>query len=63
MNNHVEMLREMGVAESNALQCLDELEELLPKYRIASSKTRLAHFFSRVLHESGFMRFDTENLN
>lgn len=63
MRSNVEMLKEMGVAENDAVQYVDELEELLPRYRIASSKTRLAHFFSQILHESGCLRFDTENLN
>ena len=60
---HIEMLKEMGVAEDDALQYMDDLEELLPKYGIGNSQVRLAHFFSQVLHESGCMRYDTENLN
>lgn len=63
MQTHVEMLKEMGVAEFDALQYIEDLEKLLPKYGIADSRVRLAHFFSQVLHESGCMRFDTENLN
>ena len=63
MQTRVEMLKEMGVRESDAQQYIDDLEKILPKYGIADSKTRLAHFFSQILHESGFMRFDMENLN
>lgn len=63
MKTHIEMLKEMGVSANDAEQYLGDLETLLPKYGIADSKERLAHFFSQVLHESGCMRFDTENLN
>jgi len=63
MKTHVEMLEEMGVARGDALQYVGDLEKLLPKYGIADSRVRLAHFFSQVLHESGSMRYDTENLN
>jgi predicted chitinase len=57
------MLREMGVSTADAEQYVDDLEDVLPKYGIAESKLRLAHFFSQVLHESGCMRYDMENLN
>lgn len=63
MKTRVEMLKEMGVAEQDAEQYIDSLEEVLPRYGIAESRTRLAHFFAQVLHESGCMKFDTENLN
>ena len=63
MKTHIEMLKEMGVAEHDALQYIDDLEELIPQYGIGDSQVRLAHFFSQVLHESGSMRYDTENLN
>ncbi len=63
MKTRIEMLREMGVSTEDAEQYLGDLEQLLPKYGIAESKLRLAHFFSQVLHESGCMRFDMENLN
>lgn len=63
MKTHVEMLHEMGVAEEHALQYIEDLEDLLPSYGITESRVRLAHFFSQVLHESGSMRYDTENLN
>ena len=63
MKTHVEMLMEMGVAESDSLQYIADLEDVLPRYGIAESRQRLAHFFAQVLHESGLMRFDTENLN
>lgn len=63
MKTRIEMLHEMGVAQKDALQYIDDLEILLPKYGITDSQIRLAHFFSQVLHESGCMRFDTENLN
>lgn len=63
MKTHIEMLVEMGVAREDGAQYIDDLEELLPKYGIAASKTRLAHFFAQVLHESGSLQFDTENLN
>lgn len=63
MTTRIEMLEEMGVSGEDAAQYLGDLEELLPKYGIADSKLRLAHFFSQVLHESGCMRFDMENLN
>ncbi|HSD67908.1 MAG TPA: hypothetical protein VLB07_00035 [Woeseiaceae bacterium] len=63
MKTHVEMLVEMGVARDDGIQYIDDLREMLPKYGIAASRIRLAHFFSQVLHESGSMRFVTENLN
>ena len=63
MKTRIEMLKEMGVSHHDAEQYLHDLEETLPKYGIAESKLRLAHFFAQVLHESGCMRFDMENLN
>ncbi len=63
MKTRVEMLMEMGVAQAAAQQYMSDLEQVLPKYGIADSKIRLAHFFSQVLHESGFLRYDMENLN
>ena len=63
MKTRIEMLKEMGVSTGDAEQYIGDLEELLPSYGIANSKERLAHFFSQVLHESGCMRFDMENLN
>jgi predicted chitinase len=63
MKTRVEMLKEMGVSTEDAEQYIDDLEQALPKYGIADSKVRLAHFFSQVLHESGCMRYDMENLN
>lgn len=63
MRTRVEMLKEMGVSESDAEQYIHDLEDVLPRYGIADSKVRLAHFFSQVLHESGFMHYDMENLN
>ena len=63
MKTHIEMLKEMGVADADAEQYLPHLEEALPKHGIADSRLRLAHFFAQVLHESGSMRFDMENLN
>src|SRR5687768_10765895 len=63
MKARVEMLKEMGVSDSDAEQYIHHLEEVLPRYGIADSRLRLAHFFAQVLHESGCMRFDMENLN
>jgi putative chitinase len=63
MKTHIEMLKEMGVSDGDAVQYLPHLEEALPKHGIADSRLRLAHFFAQVLHESGCMRFDMENLN
>jgi predicted chitinase len=63
MKTRIEMLKEMGVSENDATQYIDQLEQVLPRYGIADSKLRLAHFFAQVLHESGCMRFDMENLN
>lgn len=63
MKTRIEMLKEMGVSTGDAEQYIGDLEELLPKYGIADSRERLAHFFSQILHESGCMRFDMENLN
>ena len=63
MKTHIEMLKEMGVADGDAEQYLPHLEDTLPKHGIADSRLRLAHFFAQVLHESGCMRFDMENLN
>jgi putative chitinase len=63
MKTHIEMLKEMGVSNEDAEQYIEDLEQTLPKYGIADSTVRLAHFFSQVLHESGCMRYDMENLN
>ena len=63
MKTHIEMLKEMGVSDGDAEQYIHHLEEALPKYGIADSRQRLAHFFAQVLHESGCMRYDMENLN
>jgi predicted chitinase len=63
MKTRVEMLKEMGVSSADAEQYIDDLEQLLPEHGIADSRLRLAHFFAQVLHESGCMRFDMENLN
>ena len=63
MKTRVEMLKEMGVSNADAEQYIDDLEKTLPKYGIADSKARLAHFFAQVLHESGCLRYDMENLN
>ncbi len=63
MKTHTEMLIEMGVSREDAQQYIDDLESTLPKYGISESKQRLAHFFAQVLHESGCMRYDMENLN
>ncbi len=63
MTTRVELLQEMGVSREDAEQYIGDLEQTLPKYGIADSPTRMAHFFSQILHESGLMRFDMENLN
>jgi predicted chitinase len=63
MKTRIELLKEMGVSDSDAEQYIHHLEEVLPRYGIADSRLRLAHFFAQVLHESGCMRFDMENLN
>jgi predicted chitinase len=63
MKTRIEMLKEMGVSNDDAAQYIHHLEEVLPKYGIADSRPRLAHFFAQILHESGCMRFDMENLN
>ena len=63
MKTRVELLQQMGVSEADAEQYIGDLERELPKYGISESRQRLAHFFAQVLHESGSMRFDMENLN
>jgi predicted chitinase len=63
MKTHVEMLMEMGVASNDAEQYIGAFEQTLPRYGISESNRRLAHFFAQILHESGSLRFDTENLN
>ena len=63
MKTHIEMLKEMGVSDGDAEQYIHPLEEALPRYGIAESRLRLAHFFAQVLHESGCMRFDMECMN
>jgi predicted chitinase len=63
MKTHIEMLKEMGVSDGDAAQYIGDLEQVLPKFGIADSRLRLAHFFAQILHESGCMRFDMENLN
>ena len=63
MKTHIEMLKEMGVSDGDAEQYIRHLEEALPRHGIAESRLRLAHFFAQVLHESGCMRFDMENMN
>jgi predicted chitinase len=63
MSRRVALLMELGVASADAEQYIDQIEEVLPKYGITETRARLAHFFAQVLHESGCMRFDMENLN
>lgn len=63
MKTHIEMLKEMGVSDGDAEQYIHQLEEVLPRFGIADSKRRLAHFFAQILHESGCLRYDMENLN
>jgi predicted chitinase len=63
MQTRIEMLKEMGDAQADAEQYIGQLEKTLPKYGIADSRPRLAHFFAQILHESGCMHFDMENLN
>jgi predicted chitinase len=63
MKTRIEMLKEMGVSNDDAEQYIGDLEKALPKYGIADSRLRLAHFFAQILHESGCLRFDMENLN
>ncbi|MCE2902769.1 MAG: glycoside hydrolase family 19 protein [Gemmatimonas sp.] len=63
MKTRVELLKEMGVRDEDAEQYVHEFEETLPQYGIADSRQRLAHFFAQILHESGSLRFDMENLN
>ncbi|MFN8581646.1 MAG: hypothetical protein U0163_11810 [Gemmatimonadaceae bacterium] len=63
MNTRVEMLQEMGVSTGDAEQYIGPFEDMLPKYGIANSRQRLAHFFAQILHESGSLRYDMENLN
>jgi predicted chitinase len=63
MKTRIEMLKEMGVSDGDAQQYIGHLEETLPRFGIADSKLRLAHFFAQILHESGCLRFDMENLN
>jgi putative chitinase len=63
MKTRIEMLKEMGVSDVDAKQYIGHLEQVLPKYGIADSRLRLAHFFAQILHESGCMRYDMENLN
>jgi len=63
MQTRIEMLKEMGVSDGDAQQYIGDLEQVLPKYGIAESRLRLAHFFAQILHETGCMRFDMENLN
>lgn len=63
MKTRVELLKEMGVSSQDAEQYVHDFEETLPKYGIADSRARLAHFFAQILHESGCLRYDMENLN
>lgn len=63
MKTRVELLKEMGVRDQDAEQYIQQLEDTLPQYGIADSRQRLAHFFAQILHESGSLRFDMENLN
>ncbi len=63
MKTRIELLKEMGVSSQDAALYIQELEKSLPKYGIAKSRLRLAHFFAQVLHESGCLRYDMENLN
>jgi putative chitinase len=63
MATRVELLHEMGVSTTDAEQYIDQFEEVLPRYGVSASRQRLAHFFAQILHESGGLRFDMENLN
>jgi putative chitinase len=56
------LLRAMGASASNTQEYLPALREQLPMYGI-DSRLRVAHFLSQVFHESGCLRYDTENLN
>lgn len=47
MKTRIEMLKEMGVSAEDAEQYIEDLEELLPRYAIAASQKRMAHFFLR----------------
>lgn len=53
----------MGFSKEDAEQYIDDLEQELSKYGIAEYRKRLGHFFAQVLHDSGSMRYDMENLN
>lgn len=63
MKTRVELLKETGASSQDADQYVYQLESTLPQYGIADSRQRLAHFFAQILHESGCLRFDMENLN
>lgn len=41
---------------------IDALNKILPEYKI-NTKLRLAHFLAQILHESGNLKYKSENLN
>lgn len=41
---------------------IDALNKVLPEYKI-NTKLRLAHFLAQILHESGNLKYKSENLN
>ena len=51
-----------GKNEKQVDYYIDALNEILPKYEI-NTPLRIAHFLAQVLHESTYLKDDTENLN
>lgn len=41
---------------------IDALNKVLPEYKV-NTKLRLAHFLAQILHESGNLKYKSENLN
>jgi putative chitinase len=56
------LLRAMGASDSDIAEYLPAFKAQLPLYGI-NTRVRVAHFLSQVFHESGCLRYDTENLN
>lgn len=63
MRQYIRALVKLGVPEAKAREYILDLVAALPSYGITNTKIRLAHFISQLLHESGYFKYDEENLN
>src|SRR5262245_27109496 len=63
MTRPIEVIREVAnIAKPSYVSAFDGGDDLLQKQEI-TTPDRLAHFLAQVLHESGGLRFEWENMN